>query len=457
MWCFRFPEPLFLLSLFSWMSRAPLNDTPIAREAPDECYQMTSMTTEEAPPPADAPAQKPVGFWGLVVTVVNILVGAGILGVPSTFHTTGIISSIIVMIIIVVINHCAGIITLTLQDATQSDGMDETAGRTIGPKGRVALSIMILIFNTSSLLAYLIIGTDFILSWCSAAGYPLTGRWPRAGVVFCYALIIPIALAIPRSLKGLSYVSGFACCCMITYLIVMAVELGLYEHESKLAPNPKIITMNLQVFASLAVYSLAFAIPVCICPVMRDSNPEVKFRNRAVATALAIALTIAVTPSICAYLIFGPDCKGNIIDSFPDGDRIIVALRIAFFILISFSYPAVHPAVSCSWSSLIFGVNQAIDLVGWRRAAVLAISNAIPLVVAMFLPDVKPALEIGGSIGGCLGNFAMPGIMWIVVSEDKWYTCKNLLVIAMIVFGVVSAGISGWYAVNDAIEAFKKT
>jgi CDP-diglyceride synthetase len=73
----------------------------------------------------------------------------------------------------------------------------------------------------------------------------------------------------------------------------------------------------------------------------------------------------------------------------------------------------------------------------------------------MFLPDVKPALEIGGSIGGCLGNFAIPGLMWVIHSHERKTSWKNLLAIALAVFGVISAGLSGWYAVRDAITAFK--
>jgi hypothetical protein len=126
-----------------------------------------------------------------------------------------------------------------------------------------------------------------------------------------------------------------------------------------------------------------------------------------------------------------------------------------FFVVISFSYPATHPPVACSWSSILFRVNQAIDLTGWRRAVILLMSNIIPLLIAMFLPDITPALEIGGSVGRCLGNFAIPGIMWVMHSHEKKTSWKNLLAIAVVLFGVVSGGLSGWYAVRDAITAFK--
>jgi amino acid permease len=405
-------------------------------------------------PDALPPGHTKVGFFGTVVTLVNVLVGAGILGVPSTFNSTGIVPSILIMTLIVAISHFATVLTLALQKATAADGMDEVAGKIIGPKGMAALSSMILVFNVSAMLAYLIIGIDLVISFFSFGGIDLSGRWPRAGVVLVYGLCCPIALSVPRSLKILSYVSGLTCVCILTYVVVMVVQLAMRRGE--VVEHPVIATMNLDVFGSIGIYALAFALPVCICPVIVDSDRNIKVLNAASAASLATSLILTIIPSICGYLLYGEECKGNIINNFPDNDWVILALRIVFLVVVSFSYPATHPPVACSWASVLFHVNQAMDLFGWKRVAVLVISNAIPLAIAVFLPDVKPALEIGGSIGGCLGNFVIPGWMWVKHSVDPIRHWKNVLAIAMVVFGIVAAGLSGYYAVRDAIEAFRK-
>jgi amino acid permease len=311
-----------------------------------------------------------------------------------------------------------------------------------------------LVFNIAAMLAYLIIGTDLVISFFAFWDIDLSARWPRAVVVLVYSLCCPIALSVPKSLKILSYVSGLTCFCIFTYVVVMVVQLALRRHE--IVAHPIIATMNLNVFASIGIYALAFALPVCICPVIVDSDPSIKVLSRASAASLTISLIVTIIPSICGYLLYGEECQGNIINNFPDNDWVILALRIVFFVVISFSYPAAHPPVACSWASIIFQVNQAIDLFGWRRIAILVITNVIPLAIAVFLPDVKPALEIGGSIGGCLGNFVIPGWMWVKHSGDSVRHWKNLLAILMVVFGIVAAGLSGYYAVRDAVEAFRK-
>jgi amino acid permease len=263
------------------------------------------------------PGHPKIGFFGTTMTLVNVLVGAGILGVPSTFDATGIISSCIVMTIVVVISHFATVITLVLQEATHSNAMDEIAGKIMGRKGMFALSVMILIFNFAAMLAYLIIGTDFIISWFRLADIDLSGLWPRAGVVLIYGLCIPIALCIPKSLKILSQVSTLTFVCILAYVVIMVFEVALHEKNNDVSSDLKIATMNLEVFASLSVYSLAFAMPTCVCPVIVDSDPDVRVRKREVACSLGISLVITIIPSVCAYRIYGSACQGNIINSSP--------------------------------------------------------------------------------------------------------------------------------------------
>jgi hypothetical protein len=133
----------------------------------------------------------------------------------------------------------------------------------------------------------------------------------------------------------------------------------------------------------------------------------------------------------------------------------MIAVRVGFFLCLTFSYPAAYPFVICSWSVLLFKKNNAIDLKGWRRAVALLVTNIIPLIVAMFLPDMKPALEIGGALGGCIASFTYPAVLWVMHSDKPKKHWTNVLTIAFAIWGVATAALSTYYAVLDAIAAFK--
>jgi amino acid permease len=401
------------------------------------------------------PGHTNVGFFGSVMNLLNALVGAGILGVPSTFDGPGMTTCIILATLITAISYVATSMTLALQEVTASDGIDDIAHKLLGRWGLYSLSISILVFNVSALVAFVIIGTDFILSWLRLLDVDASGLWPRAGIVFVYGLAIPIALSIPKSLKFLSYVSGTAMFCCVVFVIATIAD--FFRREPPLvSPTIVVASFDVSIFSGLAVYSLAFSLPACICPVICDYHENLHKRKISALVALIAALVLTILPSIFSYLQFGAETKGNVLDTYPDDDPLIIAVRAFFFVSVTLSWPSTHPAVAASWSALVYGVNNPLDLVGLRRGVILFLGNSIPLVIAMFLKEVKPALEVGGAIGGCIGNFMLPALMWFVHSEQPKTHWSNVLALALVVFGAVVGVISTYFAIQDAIAAFSE-
>jgi amino acid permease len=346
------------------------------------------------------------------------------------------------MLVITALSWTATAMIIVLHHETGADGMDEIAGKVFGPKGQIALSCMILFFNSCALLAYLIISTDFILSWLRLIPFDGSGRWNRAWITLAYALLIPIPFSVPRSLKFLSYVSFFTYALLLFFVGGTVAEMVMSIKANGIEPTVKLWILDFHFSGSLAVQTLAFALPTSVCPVLADSTPDVRVRNRECFWGLLIALFLTAIPSVAAYLQFGSSAQPNILNTYPDDNKLMMAVRIAFFLQISFSYPALHPSVAASWSSIIFKVNNATDLLGWRRAVILVIANTIPVAIGMFLPDIKPVLEIGGSIGGNIGCFAFPAMLWIVHSREKKSHWTNVLAIIFAIFGWATAILS---------------
>jgi amino acid permease len=397
-----------------------------------------------------------VSFFGTLMTLLNALLGAGILGIPSTFQDSGLLLCMLLMIIVTFLSYVATAMTLKLQQATSSDGMDDIALHLMGPHGMFWLSIMILIFNVCALLAYLIICTDFIISWLRLANIDWSGRWPRAAVVAVYGLALPIALSVPKNLKFLSYISTFTFFLILFYTVAIVYEMAASVADRGLDPSRTLFQIDLRIFSSIAVHTLAFALPTCVCPIICDSDPNVNVRIKACFWSLLIALVICLVPSIACFLEFGENIQGNMLNTYADDNKLMIVVRAVFFLFLTLTYPAAHPPVICSWSVLIFKLNNAIDLMGWRRVVALVVTNGIPLIIAMFLPDMKPAIEIGGAIGGCLGNFTFPAVMWILHSKKPMRHWTNVLTAIFAVWGCATAVLSTYCAVVDAIAAFTK-
>ncbi|OHT02031.1 Transmembrane amino acid transporter protein [Tritrichomonas foetus] len=396
-----------------------------------------------------------VGYWGNLLNLLNCMLGAGILSVPSTFNDSGIIVSLVIMIIVVLITHYATVITLILQGKTKASGIDELTEIYLGKVGSFLLSVMVIIFNVGACLAYLVLGVDFIVSWFSFAGIDVSSSLYRAIITFVYGLCIPILLSVPKSLRFLSYLSSITDFFIVFYFFAMLAKMIIGIRESGISDTICYAKADMKLFSSISIYATSFALPICILPIIWSFTPNVKKRCQSSYVSLAIVFALTAIPSIFVYIIFGENTEGNVLKNFKDDDILIVLVRIGFFLIVTMSYPVVTPCISASWSSIIFKVNNAADLTGWRRALILVITNGVTLIIAMFLPEMKPALEVGGAIGGCLGNFTVPGLLWIVASTKQKTHWTNILSMFLTAFGVITAVISTYTAVLSAIDAFK--
>jgi len=397
---------------------------------------------------------KYVALLPTVMNLLNSLLGAGILSVPNTFINTGVIPSVVLIIFIAFISWIATCMVIILQRETGAVGYDDLAFRTLGKYGSLTLSILSLLFLVSAMLAYIIIGGDMILSWFQLAGINLNSMWPRATVITIYALSIPIALTIPRNIRFLSYFSTATVAFILFYFFSITYKGLTFTMGKGVNPTIKMIKLDSSLFSSLSIYSLTFALPVVVLPIISLYTPNPKRRNLATLYACIACVLLVSIPSVFGYLMFGTATDGNILKSFPANDYLIVVVRGAFFFVVSFAYPAVGQSVLCSWSQIFFSNNSANSLPTGKRTIVLLVSNGLPLLMAIFLSSAKPALSVGGAIGGCLANFTYPALMWVVHSKENWFSMKNLLSIVFAIFGIVTGVIATYQAVQDAIKSF---
>ena len=117
-------------------------------------------------PDIDIPEVQPlppqVGTFMTVVNLINTLLGSGIIACPNSFHSTGIIPSVIMLVVIALISHATTCIIFKLQIKFRADGYDSLVSAILGKLGQIIYSIFSLLFLLPNMIAYLIIGGDII-------------------------------------------------------------------------------------------------------------------------------------------------------------------------------------------------------------------------------------------------------------------------------------------------------
>ena len=208
-------------------------------------------------------------------------------------------------------------------------------------------------------------------------------------------------------------------------------------------------TINQGFFSALAIYSLTFAISNVLIPIINLSDPNLEKRKKSINISFIVSFLIVAIPGILGYLAYGSDSKPNILDSLPNNIFTFI-VRTSYFLIANASYVLVSYPVSSILSKNIYNINDAIHLIGLKRFFILFLTSVIPVSVSIFLPNIRPALSIGGALGGCLSCFVYPSLLWLKSSEKSFFHWENIGSIFLLIFGIISTIISTYIAIIDS-------
>ena len=404
------------------------------------------------------PNEKPrfVSSFSTVMNLLNTLMGAGVLGVSDTFRFCGFLPSYLVLLIIAILSYVATQMIVTLQIRQKMHSFEQLTEKSLGKTGSVIYTIAATLFCISALVVFLIISGNTVQSWLGYAGWKIAdGSWTYKIMVLVYALILPVALTIPKNMHFLSYFSTFSIFCLFLFAFSVVFKGCQMLPKQGIHETCEFGEVGAGLFNALAIYSLTFALAAVVMPVIAPSEPSINKRSVTVGVTFFLCFMIVSLTGVIGYLIFGTTVKPVLLESFPPNDILTIIVRAAFFVVVNASYPVVSLTVGASFSRAIFGVNSSLFLSGWRRAVVLFCVSSIPVIIAMFLPNIRPALAIGGALGGSLSNFIFPPLIWIKNSGRKLTHWTNICCILLCLFGLVAACVSTYESVLDAIKQFK--
>ncbi|OHT07886.1 Transmembrane amino acid transporter protein [Tritrichomonas foetus] len=393
-----------------------------------------------------------------MMNLLNTLIGAEILGIANSMTLCGVYVSVGLMVICASLSYAATILVIRLQNRTGAESINDLAAKLLGRWGGNLLSGLTLCFTYSCQVAYLVIGSETVNSWLNIAHlYEWESGWRRAIIVFAYSMLLPIALTIPKNMGFLDTASTAAIGCLVVFVIVMIVKACQMLPSQGIEASVESYKFGLNIFNALAIYAMIFALPAIVLPLIKPFNPSLRKRYVLIGSAFMTCFTIILLPSILGYLMFGKGTEQIIFQNFSSSDIIIQIVRVTFFFVVNASFPVVGIAVATDISDLIYHEHDPANLPWGKRIICLLIADAPPLLIAMVLPKVRPALEIGGAFGGCLTNFFFPPMLWLKQSDKKLFHPTNILCMLFVGFGVISAAIATYQAVIDAYHTFAGT
>lgn len=395
--------------------------------------------------------------FATLMNILNTLIGSEILSIPNSFHFSGLIPSVILLTFTGIISYIATIMIARLQNRLNASSINDLATQLYGRKGGIIVSILTLTFTFSCLVAYLVTAGDTISSWLRLLHAPSWCKGVKRGIVMLiYSLILPALLTVPRDLTFLNFASSFAIGALFFYLFAMISKGITMFPKQGIDPTVESGHVTLTIFNTFSIFCVMFALPGIILPILIPYHPSLPKRYRVIGLAFIICYILTIVPGVIGYLLFGEYADQVIFTSFQDKDTLIQITRAGFFIVLNASYPVIGMTVMTELSNLIFRIPDPADLPTKARIICLLICNGPPILIAMVLPWVRPALDVGGSFGGCLTNFFIPPFLWLKQSQHSWTHWTSILSLLFVIFGIVASVIATYEAILDASNLIKE-
>ncbi|KAF1988867.1 hypothetical protein K402DRAFT_391565 [Aulographum hederae CBS 113979] len=391
-------------------------------------------------------------FASSVINLVNTIVGAGVLAMPSALSHMGIFLGVVV---IIWSGLTAGFgLYLQVRCAEYLDRGSASffaLSQMTYPNAAVIFDAAIAIKCFGVGISYLIIIGDLmpgvmrgLTDRADDIGYLVDRHFWITGF-----MLIVIPLSFLRRLDSLKYTSVVALI-SIGYLVILVVAHFIKGDTLQDRGEVHVFKWSgaIPTLASVPVIVFAYTCHQNMFSILNEISNNSHFRTTGVVmTSIGTACSIYILVAITGYLSYGDNILGNIVSMYPPSVASTIG-RAAIVILVMFSYPLqVHPcrasvdavlkwrpmkrqahqssdnSPSPSRSTLLSGAPAArppsAEMSDIRFAAITTAVIVLSYIVAMTVSSLEKVLAYVGSTGSTSISFILPGLFYYKISSPS--------------------------------------
>ncbi|OCK85232.1 hypothetical protein K432DRAFT_377820 [Lepidopterella palustris CBS 459.81] len=420
---------------------------------PDETESM-SASTGSLRGRRSRRGKKDVGFHGQatwissVINLVNTILGAGLLAMPSAMSKMGILLGIFVI-------AWAGLTAgfgLYLQ--SRCARYVDRGVASFAALSQLTYPNLSVIFDAAIAIKCFGVGVSYLIIIGDLMPGVVRGFAPGAAEISFLVdrqfwitafMLIVIPLSFLRRLDSLKYTSVIALI-SIAYLVVL-VFAHFVKGDTLEDRGPVRVFEWAGAIPTLAAFPVIVFAYTChqnMFSILNEIFDNSHFRTTSVVGAsIGSACFLYILVAITGYLSYGDNVSGNIVNMYPPAVPSTIG-RLAIVILVMFSYPLqVHPCrasvdaclkwqpkrrsrqieSSPSRNALLNGSKSsskpAIELSDLRFAVLTTLIVVLSFVVAMTVSSLEKVLAYVGSTGSTTISFILPGLFYYKISDPN--------------------------------------
>ncbi|TPP47647.1 Transmembrane amino acid transporter family protein [Leishmania donovani] len=382
----------------------------------------------------------------------SVTLGGGIISMPSSFAMSGIIMSVIYLVVIT----AATVYTMTLlgyaMKATGCKTFEELSLVLFGRGWDYFVGFVLWLSCFGTAVAYISAVSSLITPILEKSpgtpAYLLTTSGNRL-ITSLIWLVFMVPVVIPKRVNSIRYVSAIGVFMVLYFAVTIVVHSSMNGLKEGMRGDMKYFTSGNEAVYGLSIFIFSFLCQAVTGSVYFEQRPRPSVRQLTIASAISmtVCMVLYIFTGVFGYFDFADDTQDSILYNFdPVHQPYMMIAYIGMLIKICAAFamnmlPCRNFAYHC--------LNWDLETVPyWKHCLVMAVPATAALLCGLFIPTVNTVLGLLGSFCGGIIGMIMPALFYMYTGDFNLrevgllnYVATHLLLVGgvvSVVFGTVT-------------------